>query len=238
VKARAHARAIHTDAGTRIVELRGESPLVLRETPDALYLVAGAAGPLGGDQLDLAFEVGCGARLRVRSAAATLAQPGPHGHESHTRTRLTVHDHGSLVWEPEPLVSVRGSRHVIETIVHLGEAARLVLVEELVLGRFDEPSGRVTSRLRVGRAGVPLVAHDLELGGDAIGWSSHAVLGDARAVRTELHVGPASRIARTHLDGSTRAAALPLSGDATLVLALAPTLTAARAAAAAVILNG
>jgi urease accessory protein len=207
----------------------------MRETADALFLVGGAAGPLGGDELDLRVDVEAGAELRVRSAAATLAQPGPHGDASHTRTTLSVGIGGFLEWEPEPLVSVRGSHHVIDTVVHLAEEARLDLVEELVLGRWQEPSGRVTSRLRVDRDGAPLVAHDLDLGGDAVGWSSAAVLApDVRAVRTELHVGPPADAPRVHLDGPVRAASFPLADDVTLVVALAPTVPAVRAACARV----
>jgi urease accessory protein len=160
VRASASATAIVTAAGTRLRDLRSEAPLLLRETPGALYLVGGAAGPLGGDDLELRVDVHSGATLHVRSAAATLAQPGPNGDGSISRIRLCVHDGGCLTWEPEPLVSVRGSHHTIETDVQLAPDARLRLVEEVVLGRWNEASGRVTARLRITRAGAPLVAHD------------------------------------------------------------------------------
>jgi urease accessory protein len=234
VRARAWATAVATPTGTRCFELRSEAPLLLRETPDALYLVGGAAGPLGGDELDLAVDVRCGATLRVCSAAATLAQPGPRGDASTTRTRLSVGDGGALTWEPEPLVSVRGSHHHIDTEVRMCGQSRLTLVEELVLGRWDEPSGRVTTRLRVERDGAPLLAHDLDVGGDAVGWASAAVLGPGiRAVRTMLCVGPLSGEPQVHHDGGVRAASFPLAPDATLLVALAPTIPAARAATAA-----
>jgi urease accessory protein len=207
---------------------------VLRQTPDALCVVGGAAGPLGGDELELDVNVGCHADLRVHSAAAMLAQPGPRGQSSGTRIRLCVGEGGSLTWIPEPLVSVRGSTHVVDARVELAPDARLCLVEELVLGRWGEPSGRVTSLLRVARGGAPLLAHDLDLGGDAVGWSSAAAAGDARAVRTELHVGAEAGVARTYRDGSARAAAFPVAADVTLVVALGLTLTAARLAAGAV----
>src|ERR1700721_2043243 len=51
---------------TRLPVLRSQVPLVLRRTPDAVYLVGGAAGPLGGDVLSLSITVGPGAFLRVR----------------------------------------------------------------------------------------------------------------------------------------------------------------------------
>jgi urease accessory protein len=232
VRASASATAIVTAAGTRLRDLRSEAPLLLRETPGALYLVGGAAGPLGGDDLELRIDVHSGATLHVRSAAATLAQPGPNGDGSISRIQLCVHDRGCLTWEPEPLVSVRGSHHTIETDVQLARDARLRLVEEVVLGRWNEASGRVTTRLRITRGGAPLVAHDLDLGGGAVGWSSAAVLGEARCIRTEVVVGPPAGAARVEQAGLARAASFPLAADTTLVVALGPTLAAARLAAA------
>jgi urease accessory protein len=237
VKASASAIAAGGPTGTRVRALRSEAPLLLRETCDALYIVGGAGGPLGGDEIDLAIDVEGGASLRVRSAAATLAQPGPSGARSVTRTRLRVGEDATLVWEPEPLVSVRRSHHVVDTMVELAAGACLHLIEEVVLGRWNEPSGRVTSYLRVARGGAPLVVHDLDLGGDAVGWASPAVVGDARAVHTEVRVGAPADPPRTLLDGSTRAAAFPVASDTTLVVALAPTLALARAAACTVALH-
>jgi urease accessory protein len=235
VKAVAFVRIEDVGGESRVVEMRCEPPLVLRETPDALYLVGAAGGPLGGDELSLRVDVAARAHLQVRSAAATLAQPGPRGGPSTSSTVLTVGDGGCLVWEPEPLVSVRGSHHEIFTTVELGETARLRLVEELVLGRFDEPPGRVITSLRVNHGGRPLLAHDLDVGADAPEWAGAAVLGSARAVRTELHVGPsAPDESRVHVDGSTRAAVFPLAACVALVVSVAHRLTDARRGACAV----
>ena len=71
--------------GTRLAVLQGEVPLLPRRTgsagpgPVTVHLVGGAAGPLGGDDLHLAVRVGPGARLRLRSVAATVALPGRGG---------------------------------------------------------------------------------------------------------------------------------------------------------------
>ncbi len=52
-------------------------PGVLRRTgPRRVHLVHAAGGPLGGDELGLDVEVGPGAAVAVRSAGATLVQPG------------------------------------------------------------------------------------------------------------------------------------------------------------------
>ncbi len=61
---------------TRVTRLRSDGPLALRESGGAVYLVGAGAGPLGGDDLSLTIEVGPGACLDVRSAAASLVLPG------------------------------------------------------------------------------------------------------------------------------------------------------------------
>jgi urease accessory protein len=72
------ALTAEADAGgrTRLTLLRSQAPLVLRPAADAVYLAAGAAGPLGGDELDLTVSVGPDACLTMRTVAATVALPG------------------------------------------------------------------------------------------------------------------------------------------------------------------
>ncbi len=237
--ASARVVAVHDrDRGcTSLPTLRSEVPLVLRQTPDAVYLVGGAAGPLGGDLLELDIDVGDHADLVLRSAAAVLAQPGPLGGSSLQRTIVRVGRDASLVMRLEPMVSVVGSDHRIDIDVALHPTSRLVLVEELVLGRHAEASGRVATRLRVERDGQALLTHELDLGGDAPAWSSSVVLGGARAVVQQLLVGPdAPTAVRVHRDDvrGTYAAFMPLAAQAAMLLALAPSLLEARAAAVAV----
>src|SRR5687768_16184312 len=57
---------------TRLPVLRSSVPLVLRQAEDAVWIVGGAAGPLGGDDLGLDIDVGPGAALTVRTAAAAV----------------------------------------------------------------------------------------------------------------------------------------------------------------------
>lgn len=120
-------------------------------------LVGAMSGPLGGDRFAVEADVGNGARLRVGSAAATIALPGQAKDEAHYDVRLTVADGGELRWLPEQLISAKGSDLFVTTRAELGADARLVLREEQVLGRVGEEPGRLTSRLhRAGRrAGRP-----------------------------------------------------------------------------------
>ncbi|MFI6271578.1 hypothetical protein [Micromonospora zamorensis] len=66
--------------GTVLVELHGETPLLLRQTPAdggvaTVHLVGGAAGPLAGDDLRLEIEVGPGAAVRVHTHVDYAGRP-------------------------------------------------------------------------------------------------------------------------------------------------------------------
>ena len=84
------------DGTTRLPVLSSQAPLVLRRTPSAVYLVGGAAGPIGGDELSLWIAVGPGAFLRMRTAAASIALPGLDGAESVLRVSVSVAAGGGL----------------------------------------------------------------------------------------------------------------------------------------------
>jgi len=58
--------------------------------PDTVHLVSTAATPLGGDSIVIRVIVEPGARLRVRSAAATVALPGRATTESTAHWYLEV----------------------------------------------------------------------------------------------------------------------------------------------------
>ncbi|MCO5995302.1 urease accessory protein UreD [Actinoallomurus rhizosphaericola] len=199
---------------TRITRLRSDGPLALRESGGAVYVVGAGAGPLGGDDLELSVEVGPGARLDIRSAAATLVLPGRAGAGA---SRLAVRAHvaagGRLVVTPEPLIAAAGCDHHATAEVTLDEGAELVWREEIVLGRHGEPPGRYSGRLDVTAGATPLLRHELRIGEDA---TSGAVLGDARAAGTLLITGAdAEPYAEEGL------AVLPLAGPGVLVTAMA-----------------
>ena len=48
-------------AHNRFVELRSSGALQLRPTPKGLFVVGGAAGPVGGDRFELDIDIGPGA---------------------------------------------------------------------------------------------------------------------------------------------------------------------------------
>jgi len=195
--------------------LRSEAPLVLRDTPDALYLVGGAGGPLGGDDLSLDIEVGPGARLTMCTAAASIALPG-HG-PSQVTVRVCVAAGGELRWLPEPVVAARGCDHHLRSTILLKGDARLVWREELVLGRHGEAAGSVLSQASVDHDGAPLLRHQLALGPQHPEAAGPAVTGGARAVGSLLLVGASPDAAVL----GPRAAVLPLALGGAQIVALA-----------------
>ncbi|MFD9305017.1 urease accessory protein UreD [Streptomyces sp. NPDC060048] len=230
LRATARIRAAADGRGsTALPLLAGEGPLALRRTraggaEAGVMLVGAMSAPLGGDHLTVEAEAGPGARLVLRSAAATLALPGRHGEPARYDVRLTLAAGSAVRWLPEQLVCVRGSDLRVLTRAELATTARLVLREEQVLGRSGEAPGLLRSRLTVTREGRPLLDQELACGpGAPGGWDGPAGLAGHRAVGQLLVVDPrfeaAPPPARTL---GPFASATPLAGPAVLVTALAP----------------
>jgi urease accessory protein len=241
VRASAAIEAVAGAGGvTRLPVLASQVPLVLRRTPDAVYIVGGAAGPLGGDSLSLRVTVGAGARLRVRTAAASVALPGLDGLESVLRLSVSVGEGGRLEYLPEPVVVANGARHATIATVTLASGASLVLRDEVLLGRHGEAGGSVRTELRVTYAGRPLLRHSLTVSGTDLASLGPAVLAGRRAAGTLLVVSEAGA-GRDEQPGAGRdeqpaavpaterpaprampeVAVMPLAGPGVLVTALA-----------------
>ncbi len=163
-------------------------PLTLRATPEAIYLVGTAAGPLGGDRLTLDIDVGDEATLEVRSAAASIALPGADPRPSRMIVRARVGEHATLRWLPEPSIAAAGCNHSISTRLALAPTARVLWREEIVLGRHDEEPGTWRTRLSADIGGQALLRHGLDIGPD--GFDGPAILDGAKAVGSLLEVDP------------------------------------------------
>ncbi|PFG41020.1 urease accessory protein [Georgenia soli] len=217
--------------------MRSEAPLVLRPTvlvrgepagdrPQAarVSVAAGAAGPVGGDELSLDVDVGAGSTLVLGEISARLLLPGPHGERSRSSSTARVGSGSTFVWLPQPMIAATGCRHLNEVIVSLADDARLLLREEILLGRHGEQPGTLAQHVRVQLAGRPLYDQRLDFGPDATGWDSPAVVGTDRALGSVLVVDPAWAS-----DGppparplGEDAAVLPLAGPAVLICAVSP----------------
>ncbi|MGH9129750.1 MAG: urease accessory protein UreD [Acidimicrobiales bacterium] len=215
------------------VGLRSAAPLLLQPTPEALYLVGSAAGPLGGDQVSLDLRVRPGVALTVRSVAATIARPGPRRSEcSHLAISVDLADGASLRWLPEPGVAGEGCRHLVDAEVRLGRGCTLIWREELILGRHGEAPGSWASSLRVDLDGQPLLRQSLDLGASAPGCDGPAIAGDAHAVGSLLIVEPTLAWTSPRPppvpDPAGRVRVMALAGPGLLVSALASTATGLR----------
>jgi urease accessory protein len=189
VHARASLEAVVDGGRTRCRTLRSSPPLTLRQTPDAVYLVGSAAGPLGGDDLHVDVRIGDGAELTVRSAAATIALPGVTGEASHSGLHVEVGAGARLQWSTEPLLLVEGCDHRVHTRIHLGAGARVVFRELVVRGRHREASGSLAQRLDVECDGRPVLRTELRVGPRWPGADGPAGAGAARAIAQTLLVG-------------------------------------------------
>jgi urease accessory protein len=223
VKTRSRIGASLAGGRTRLDCIRSAAPIHVRQTPDGVYLVGGAAGPLGGDDLLLEIEVASGATLVVRSAAASLALPGSRRGPSTVTVHARVAPGGTLYWLPEPVIAGGGCDHRIFNRIDLAPGATVVWRDELVLGRGDEEPGRMESRIDATIAGRPLLRNLLTVGPGTPGWDGPAVIGSAGAAGSMLAAGPglpAGPFPVAALGGS--ASILALAGPGALACALAP----------------
>lgn len=157
--------------------------LAARHTePDTVHLVSAAATPLGGDVIQVRVVVEAGARLRVRSAAATVTLPGAATPESHAIWALEVA--GDLDLDPQPTIVAATSRHHTSTRLDLGNNGRIRLRERVQIGRCEERQGFWSGSLHADASGAPLLRHRIELGSGSV---TDDDLGTPMASISELH---------------------------------------------------
>ena len=165
---------------TRLTHLAGDGALTVRSTPSAgrvrVHLVAGAFGPLGGDELCLQIVVGPGAELEVAAVAATIVQRSRDGQPSRMDVQIDVAEGGRLVVALPPTVVTKDARHTVDARLTLAAGARLLLREETVRGRTGEAGGAARLLTRLDVDGSPVLRQELELSGEMGGpWHPRAV---------------------------------------------------------------
>ncbi len=133
-----------------------------RTEPDTVHLVSSAATPLGGDSIHIRLVVEPGARLKLRTAAATVTLPGTITTESHATWTLEVA--GELDLDPQPTIVAGTSRHFAATVLHLSSDGCLRLVERVQIGRTGEQQGFWSGSIHADIDGTPLLRHRVELG--------------------------------------------------------------------------
>ncbi|GAB6900624.1 urease accessory protein UreD [Kineosporia succinea] len=192
---------------TVVRAIRGGGHFAGRQTePGTVHLVGTAAGPLGGDHAVVDVHVHEGARLSVRSAGATIIQPGRLQPDSVVELNLHVHDGAYLDLATEPTVVCHGAHHENRTTIGLSGSGQARVVEQVLLGRAYEPPGVWAGRTVVTRDGSPLLRHTLR--------SSLVAVGGVRVISTLVSTEGSYTPATTG-----DASALPLAGGGLLVTA-------------------
>ncbi|WP_432933979.1 urease accessory protein UreD [Microbispora sp. CA-135349] len=233
VHATARIRAVRMGGGTGLPVLAGDGPFDLRRArphgDQARVCILGVmSAPLGGDRLRIEATADRNAHLHVTTAAATIALRGPTTAHATYDVHLNVAEHASLLWVPQPLISAARSNLRQSCTVDLAPTARLLLREEIVLGRSGEGPGRLSTHLTVRRDGHPLLEQQTRYGPEASGWDGPAIVACHRAVGQILIVDPAldRQPPPTRLFGDDpatgQAVLTPLAGPAILITALAP----------------
>jgi len=179
------------DGATRLPVVRSQAPLILRRTPDAVYLVAGRRARSAATSLELRIDVRAGATLRLRAVAASVALPGRDGRESVLEVTATV-GAGRPAGVPARTHRGRGRGPAPHRDAGpAGRRGRAHLRDEVILGRHGERGGSCRTRLHVDLAGQPLLRHELDVSGTGEASLGPAVLAGHRAAGSLLCVEPA-----------------------------------------------
>ncbi|MGW4099498.1 urease accessory protein UreD [Mycobacterium sp. NPDC004974] len=183
-----HPNVVVVASPGRLPRIEARGGLAGRCTePDTLHLISTAATPLGGDTLTVRVVVEAGARLRIRTAAATMVLPGGHTLRSVAQWEIEVA--GQLDLDPQPTVVAGGSVHHTTTRLRLAESAQVRIRERVQIGRSGEQEGFWSSALYADVESTPLLRHRIELGCGAVG---DDVLAAPRACISELRYPAAS----------------------------------------------
>lgn len=163
------------------------APRLIDRGPDraTISLLATAALLLGGDHVAIQVRVDCRQQLRLDDVAATVAYNG-RGLPATVEVDIELAENATLIWDTEPLVLSSGAAVKRGMTVSAAAGARLLLRDQLVLGRTGEAGGTLTCSTRMTHDGAPALAEDLMLTPENAG---AGVLGTARVLDTAIALG-------------------------------------------------
>ena len=187
------ARAGRSGA-TELTTLEAHGAFALRRTgPHEVHVVGTAAGPLGGDAIDVRVEVGRGARLDLRGVAATIALPGRVAAPALVRLEVAVGPDAEASVALPPVVVTAQADVLATTLAQVD--GTLDLVERVQLGRHGEGGGSWTGRLVADVGGHPALRQSQRSAGMlTAGWSglvTRTLLGPQVQARDAACVGEA-----------------------------------------------
>ena len=163
--------------GCRLARNRHSGPLYVQKPffPEGrdlahVYLLHPPGGLVSGDRLDIRVEVReNAAALVTTTGAGRVYRARPDGLLQGQNTVLQVAAGASLEWLPLENIAYPGANGAMHTRVDIAPGGKFAGWEITSLGlpACDEPfaSGRLTQRLEIFRAGVPLLVESLRIGG-------------------------------------------------------------------------
>ena len=162
------------------------APRIIRHgtTTAEVSLIATTATLLGGDTLRMDVEVGPGLRLDLRDVAGTVAYHG-RGVGCVVDVSLRVHEGATLTWLAEPLVVADGAEVIRQLRVEVADGGRLLLRDQVALGRSGQEGGRLHCHTTMTYAGRPALVEQLEVRSGL----GPGALGDARVVDSVTALG-------------------------------------------------
>lgn len=156
--------SIVSEAG-RLPRISADGGLSGRLTgPDTVHLIGTAATPLGGDCITVRIRVGAGARLSLRSVAASVVLPGGARADSNAHWHIDVGAGAFLEIDTEPTVIAAAAVHTIRTRIAVHPTATLRVRERIQIGRAGEDAGRWSGELHADIGDTPALRHRIELG--------------------------------------------------------------------------
>jgi urease accessory protein len=173
---------VHLGSGLLAPRLVGRGPTTVH-----VALVATAATLLGGDIVELDVEVGRGLRLDLTDVAGTVAYHG-RGRPAVLRSRLRVGPGATLVWAGEPLVVADGADVERHLVADVAPGGRLLVRDQVALGRHGELGGSLRCRTELTYAGQPALVESLDLRA-APERDGPGMLGAARVIDTVTAIG-------------------------------------------------
>ncbi len=177
---------------TRIAGLRQEGsakaflPRTDAEDPEVVFLNT-AGGLTGGDRMAFRLALDPDARATATTQTAERVYRAASG-VAEMRVELEAGAGAALDWLPQETILFQGAALMRETTVSLGQDARLLMAETVVLGRaaMGETVTRAafTDRRRVLREGRPVMVEPLALDAESLAAEGPAGLDGARALAT------------------------------------------------------
>jgi urease accessory protein len=205
-RGRAELGLVAAPGGARIAHLFQSSPLRILfpdsdpAEPKQAALVNVAGGLAGGDSLQVAIDLGAGARFTATTPAAEKIYR-TLGPETEIASSLHLGASSVCEWLPQETILFDGAQLSRRMAVDLASDATLLAAEMLVLGRAARGErftrGGVHDRWRIRRDGRLIWADAFRLA-DPGAATSRFVLDGAGAVATLLLASPE---AATHRDG-------------------------------------